>query len=420
MSLGNYGRARLRSGLTTAGVAIASMLVVILIGLATGAEVNVSSSSLAIGALRLVPVQPFQPGASGLSAVPRTITDDIVAKLKGVAHVDGVYRQFDAPLGMVVEGGDDATIRPQGIEPGAPIDRGDLLAGRHLETGDRAVAVIPGNIARLVAPNVGAAVGKTVTMRVGGAVKLGSTRIGGSGTPRDYTVKIVGVFDEQASQTSFRIPLDDALLAGAENRGLTPEAIRETTGYSGLAVEADDSTNVADLVKAVQELGFSSFSLKQVVEQIDQGFGVFKGILAGIGGVALLVAAIGIANTMVMAVLERTREIGIMKAVGASPGDIRRLFLGEAALVGAFGGIIGLALGIAGGKALEVIIRRANPNVNPPDIFVVDLPLALGALGLALLVSLVAGFLPSRRAMRMRSEERRVGKECRSRWSPYH
>ena len=87
-----------------------------------------------------------------------------------------------------------------------------------------------GNIARLLAPNVSSAVGRTVTMRVGGAVKLGSTRIGGSGTPRDYAVKIVGVFDEQASQTSFRIPLDDALLAGAENRGLTPDAIRITTG----------------------------------------------------------------------------------------------------------------------------------------------------------------------------------------------
>src|SRR5207247_3397054 len=180
-----------------------------------------------------------------LSAAPGTNSDATVAKRKGAARVDGVYRQFDAPLGMVVEGGDDATMRPQGMEPGAPVDRGDLLAGRHIEAGDHAVAVIPGNIARLVAASAGAAVGRTVTMRVGGAVKLGSTRIGGSGTPRDYAVKIVGVFDEQASQTSFRIPLDDALLAGAENRGLTPESVRETTGYSGLAVEADDSTNVA-------------------------------------------------------------------------------------------------------------------------------------------------------------------------------
>jgi putative ABC transport system permease protein len=260
---------------------------------------------------------------------------------------------------------------------------------------------VPGNIARLIAPNVEEAVGRRVTMRIGGAVKLGSTRIGGSGTPRDYPVTIVGVFDEQASQTSMRIPLEDALAAGAENRGLTADLLRRSTGYSGIAIEADDSQNVAAIVKAVQELGFSSFSLKQVIEQIDQGFGVFKGILAGIGGVALLVAAIGIANTMVMSVLERTREIGIMKAVGAAPRDIRTLFLAEAAYVGVFGGILGLALGIAGGQVIERIIRELNPNTNPAAIFIVGPGLALGALGLAIAVALVAGFLPARRAMRM-------------------
>ena len=387
LAFGNYSRSRLRSTLTTLGVAIGTALVVLLIALATGAEDNVKRSIFSIGDLRLVTVQPFQPGATGLSAVPRTIGDDFVAKFKAIPHAESVYRQYDAPLGTLLEGGEDAAIRPQGIEAGAPVDRGDLLAGRHLEPNEHAVAVIPGNLARFV--------------RLGGAVKLGSTRISGSGTPRDYVVTVVGVFDEQASQTSVRIPLDDALLAGAENRGLTPDAVRQITGYSGVAIESEDSQYVADVVKAVQELGFSAFSLKQVIEQIDKGFGVFRGILAGIGGVALLVAAIGIANTMVMAVLERTREIGIMKAVGASPRDIRAIFLSGAALVGAFGGVIGLALGILGGRAIELVIRNLNPQSNPAPIFVVDPPLALGALGLALLVSLVAGFLPSRRAMRM-------------------
>ena len=402
LALGNVTRARIRSILTVLGVAIGTALVVLLIALASGAEDNVKRSIFSIGDLRVVSVQPFQPGATGLTAVPRTITDDAVAKFRQIAHVDGVYRQFDAPLGTIVEGGEDAAIRPQGIDPGAPVDREDLIAGRHIAADDKAVAVIPGNIARLVAPTAADAVGKTVTMRIGGAVKIGQTRIAGSGTPRDYTVTVVGVFDEKnASQTSVRIPLDDAIGAAAENRGLTPEAMRATTGYSGVAVEAVDSEYVADVVTAVQEAGYSAFSLKQVVEQIDQGFGVFRGILAGIGGVALLVAAIGIANTMIMAVLERTREIGIMKAVGASPNDIRMLFLAEAGVVGVLGGAIGLALALAGGRVIEEVIRQLNPRANASGIFLVDLSLALGALGLALAVSLVAGFLPSRRAMRM-------------------
>jgi putative ABC transport system permease protein len=402
LALGNVGRARIRSTLTIMGVAIGTALVVLLIALASGAEENVKRSIFSIGDLRLVTVQPFQPGSTGLTAVARTITDDNVARFRLIPHVDGAYRQFDAPLGTLVEGGEDAAIRPQGIEPNAPVDRGDLLAGRHIVANERAVAVLPGNLARLIAPTVDGAIGKKVTLRLGGAVKIGQTRIAGSGTPREYTMTVVGVFDERnTSQTSVRIPLDDAIVAAAENRGLAPEDMRRMTGYSGVSLEAEDSKYVGDVVTSVQELGYSAFSLKQVIDQIDQGFGIFRGILAGIGGVALLVAAIGIANTMIMAVLERTREIGIMKAVGAAPGDIRKLFLAEAALVGIFGGLIGLALGLGGGQVIEQVIRQLNPKTNPPAIFVVDLTLALGAIGLALAVSLIAGFLPSRRAMRM-------------------
>ncbi|MEK7863321.1 MAG: ABC transporter permease, partial [Chloroflexota bacterium] len=354
LALGNVGRARVRSILTILGVAIGTALVVLLIALASGAEENVKRSIFSIGDLRLVTVQPFQPGASGLTAVPRTITDDHVAKLRLIPHVTGTYRQFDAPLGTLLEGGDDAAVRPQGIEPNAPLDRGDLVAGRHIAAGERLVAVLPANLARLVAPTAEAAVGKQVTLRLGGAVKIGQTRIAGSGTPREYKVTVVGVFDERnTSQTSVRIPLDDALTAAAENRGLTADDMRRITGYSGVSLETEDSKYVGDVVSSVQQLGFSAFSLKQVIEQIDQGFGVFRGILAGIGGVALLVAAIGIANTMIMAVLERTREIGIMKAVGAAPRDIRAHFLAEAALVGVFGGVLGLARGLAAGRAIE-------------------------------------------------------------------
>ncbi|HEU5286811.1 MAG TPA: ABC transporter permease, partial [Candidatus Limnocylindria bacterium] len=262
LALANVGRARVRSILTILGVAIGTALVVLLIALASGAEENVKRSIFSIGDLRLVSVQPFQPGSTGLTAVGRAITDDHVTKFRTIPHVSGVYRQFDAPLGTLVEAGDDAAIRPQGIESDAPVDRGDLLAGRHLGPNERAVAVIPGNIARLLAPTVDAAVGKKVTLRLGGAVKIGQTRIAGSGTPRDYAVTVIGVFDERnTSQTSVRIALDDAVLAAGENRGLSADEMRRTTGYSGVSLEAEDSKYVGEIVSAVQEQGFSAFSL---------------------------------------------------------------------------------------------------------------------------------------------------------------
>jgi len=288
LALGNVGRARLRSTLTILGVAIGTALVVLLIALASGAEENVKRSIFSIGDLRLVQVQPFQPGATGLTAVPRTITDAALTRFRDIAHVDGVFPQFDAPLGILVEGGEDAAIRPQGIVPNAPVDRDELVAGRHIQRGDDLVALLPDGVAKRVSADPAAVVGQQVTLRLGGAVKIGETRITGSGTPREYRVTVIGVFTAQGSQTQVRVPLDLAVRAAGENRGLSPDQIRTQTGYSGVAVEAEDSQYVGDIVSAVQGEGYSAFSLQQVIKQIDEGFGVFRGILMGIGGVALL------------------------------------------------------------------------------------------------------------------------------------
>jgi putative ABC transport system permease protein len=404
LAVANYLRSKLRSSLTTLGVTIGTALVVVLIALASGAERNVRDQILSIGDLRSVTVQPAAPGSGGFTFTPKTITDDTVERFRAIEGVRAVYRTFDTPVGVLLEGGDDAVVRPIGIDPGAPVDRGLLVAGRHLEPTDRGAVVLPSNLARVAAGDPVGAVGREITLRLGGTVRFGGRTFFGSGLPQELRLRVVGVFDESASSTQARIHVDDALEAGARNRATTVDVLRTTVGYSGVTIEAADADDVGAIAQAVQGLGYSSFSLKQIVEQIDQGFGIFKGILGGIGGVALLVAALGIGNTMVMAVLERTREIGIMKAVGASPRDIRRLFLGEAVMVGVVGGVLGVLLGVAAGKLIEFVVRFLNPpraGQTPPEIFTVSPLLVLGAFALAVAVALAAGWLPSRRAMRM-------------------
>ena len=144
--------------------------------------------------------------------------------------------------------------------------------------------------------------------------------------------------------------------------------------------------------------------MKLLLENINRVMVVLQTMLGSIGTLALLVASIGIANTMVMAVYERTKEIGILKAVGASPGDIRLLFMAEAALIGLLGGVTGTIGGWLLGLGLnEGILAYLRWNEIPVTgtFFVVTGWLVLLALAFATVVGLLAGLYPAARAARL-------------------
>jgi putative ABC transport system permease protein len=144
------------------------------------------------------------------------------------------------------------------------------------------------------------------------------------------------------------------------------------------------------------------------VREINSFFGILQAILGGIGAIALLVAALGIVNTLSMAILERTREIGLMKAVGARNRDVMVIFLGEAACIGLLGGVIGAGLGWALSSAADVVIRslvQQSSNggggfFGPGDSAVVYTPLWLPifAIAFATVIGLVSGVYPALRA----------------------
>jgi putative ABC transport system permease protein len=124
---------------------------------------------------------------------------------------------------------------------------------------------------------------------------------------------------------------------------------------------------------------------------------IFDEIVFGAALVALLISALSIVNTMTIAVTERTREIGIRKAIGAGDGDILREFLGEAATIGLVGGV----LGIAGGIAVTVAINARNAGSGSLELFAITPRLALGALAFSVALSIAAGLFPAIRAARL-------------------
>jgi ABC-type antimicrobial peptide transport system permease subunit len=136
----------------------------------------------------------------------------------------------------------------------------------------------------------------------------------------------------------------------------------------------------------------------------NQVLGLIQALLGSVGGLALLVAALGVANTMMMAIYERTREIGVLKALGASAGEIRRLFTVEAGMIGLIGGVFGLIFGSLLGKAIDWIghrylINEGITGVGP--LSVVPWWLALGAVAFAAIIGILAGLYPAARAARL-------------------
>jgi putative ABC transport system permease protein len=153
----------------------------------------------------------------------------------------------------------------------------------------------------------------------------------------------------------------------------------------------------------VDDMGLSVFSIADQLDEIKKGFIILDSVLAAVGTVALFVAALGIVNTMVMSILERTREIGIMKAIGASDGEIRTIFFAEAATIGALGAVLGLILGWLVTRVANAVvnIRFMPPGQEPINLFHFPLWLILGAAAFSILVSLLAAVYPANRAARV-------------------
>ncbi len=171
---------------------------------------------------------------------------------------------------------------------------------------------------------------------------------------------------------------------------------------------ASSRETAGDVSQAVRDLGFNAGGMGEFLNQINTFFTTMRLILGGVGGIALLVAAFGVANTMTMAILERTREIGLMKAIGATDRDVLTIFLIEAGLVGLVGGLSGLAVSYV----IQNLINEALRNLPQGDqgggfiflpvdtsqiggnLLVIPPELALFALSLATLVGICAGLVP--------------------------
>jgi putative ABC transport system permease protein len=225
---------------------------------------------------------------------------------------------------------------------------------------------------------------------------------------KNLSVRVTGVLQETRGEADWTIyfPLDQIKTLNEWVIGQRINYNRQ--GYSQVVVKVQDVEQVLGISEQITEMGFQAFTPQSFVQGINNFYVILQFIFGGVGAIALLVAAIGIANTMAMSILERTREIGLMKAVGATNRDVLAIFLGEAAGIGFLGGLGGTIIGWLAGQGINVIAivylaNQAGQQGGAPPSVAVYTPvwLPLFALAFSTVIGMISGLYPALRAATM-------------------
>ena len=228
---------------------------------------------------------------------------------------------------------------------------------------------------------------------------------------REQKLTIVGVadLDPESMRGPTRAKVFLPLKLAESLHVMLPTDLREIARasdqpvYSSISVRVKNPAQIQAVEDKIKKMGFTTFSIADASKGLRQFFGVLYAFLGIFGSLALIVASIGIVNTLVMAILERRREIGIMKAIGASDADVRKLFFAEAGAMGVLGGMLGVILGWAIGQAINfgtnVYLRRQS--LPAEHFWAVPWWLVAFAIGFAFVVSLVSGLYPAGRAAKL-------------------
>ena len=189
------------------------------------------------------------------------------------------------------------------------------------------------------------------------------------------------------------------------NSAFIPQRSLEDTGgqktYDLVWVKAAEGDDVQAIAKVIRDAGFNTYSLNDMLESVKKQSNQIQGMLAAIGAVSMLVSAICIANTMMMSIYERTKEIGVLKVLGCSLATIRNMFLIEAGFIGFMGGLIGLALSFMVSVLINQFLAATFLYGMDGKLSVIPIWLAVPSVGFAIIIGMAAGFFPAMRAMKL-------------------
>lgn len=236
--------------------------------------------------------------------------------------------------------------------------------------------------------------------------------------PKLFKIKGVGLLTATQKESDYGVYVDINFLKKSiqENaqyqsrQGQGKVDVSQQLKYQRAMIKVKSIDDVKSVQQAVKDMGFQASSLNDILDSMKKTSATIQLILGGIGAISLLVAAIGITNTMVMSIYERTREIGIMKVIGASIKDIKKLFLFESGMIGLMGGIIGLLLSEGASLLMNTVGKGMAANIigvggEDSKMSIIPVWLIFSVLGFTFLVGLISGYYPAKRAMKLSALE---------------
>ena len=428
MSLKNLSRRKLRTALTVLGVVIGTASIVVMVSLGIGlSELNRELIS-SYGSLTEITVNNPYNGDS--TKDPLYLTDDVVKQMEKLPYVTGVYPMLQVDV-LMQQGKYSSNVTLNGV-PYEYLKKIPLGQGTLSYSSDHELKLIYGNA---IIQWFTDAKGNNTYWETGELPNVDfmgkpmfvifdtdtyyQSQNGGEDAPKPpkkYLLKADGVveggvddYNSYAYNVYTRLDLLETQLKRIFKKKAIPGQPTTKKGkpyryfiYNSCSVNVDDIEHVGEVQKKLTDMGFQASSNADWMKQSEQQSNMIQAVLGGIGAVSLFVAAIGIANTMMMSIYERTKEIGIIKVLGCDMKVIRNMFLLESGFIGFMGGVVGLVFSAGISFAINHFLQIGQTMTGMSgNISRIPLWLAAASVGFAVLMGMAAGFFPALRAMKL-------------------
>lgn len=435
MALRNLWKRKLRTFLTVLGVIIGTASIVVMVSIGIGMNESYKLQLEEMGSLQVIDVySPSGGGRGGRMSFGVSADASSTGSKRGEVVLDTrAIEEFKKIPGVeaatptqstylqIVCGKYKNDVSFVGIDPEAAEALGYKLSdGRFFEEGDKFPLLVGEQVqSSFYNPKLNWQMRYSVTppeinlmeekVKISYDYEIGTKNADKSIKP--YKAEVVGILSGSGENSySVVMPLKD-LEAILNDQTKYQEAQNAKNNYGGSGgekkkkgvydqakVKVEKLEEVQRVQDAIKEMGYEASSLSEYLDSMQEGTKMLQMGLGAIGAISLFVAAIGIANTMIMSIYERTREIGVMKVIGASLSDIRKLFLTEAAFIGLSGGVVGTILSLLLSKIINVVGQATGQSYGVSSI---PIWLGISALLFATFVGIAAGYFPAKRAMKL-------------------